>query len=542
MTVKPKNEINLTDEEISDLLDRLENHSLKEDDYQILIKLIKTLLWLNQSLKDKNLTIRRLRSMFNIKTETAERLFGLGGRGKPPKNPSDNAKDSSSSDKDNASDSDSENETPKGHGHRAASEYQNAKITLVAHETLKKGSLCPDCQKGKLFQLSPGTVLHIVGAPCLQMEIYKPERLRCSLCGKIFKAVLPEDLMKGSRAGDSAKVIVSLLKYRGGLPFYRQEKMQEMMGTPLSASSLWEMTKDLSENLLPIYASLCTEAAKGKILQNDDTTAKILSLMKERKEAEGTEKEEKRKGTFTTGILSTLDNDVQVALFFTGKKHAGENLADLLNERPEGLEPPIQQCDGSKTNYPKGQETYVANCASHARREFYDLSFIHPEVVLRVIGWFSKIFYHDKKAPEDPEERLKWHQQKSAPIMEEMKTYCNQLIENKEVEPNSSLGKAIGYLNNQWDGLTLFLRKPGVPLTNNATERLLKVFVLNRKNAYFYKTESGAKIGDTIMSVIETCILNEVNPWDYLLAIQKHEAEVKKNPEDWLPWKYQEAI
>ena len=376
MAVKTECEINLTEEEISDLLDRLENHSLTKDDYAILIRLIKTLIWLNRSLKDKNLTIRRLRSMFNIKTETAERLFGLGGGENPLNSQSgDTKEDSSSNDSDSDSndeaasaDSDSEDEgkeekeKPKGHGHRSASEYQNAKIIHIAHETLSKGDICPDCQKGKLFQLSPGTILHIVGSPWLEIEIYRPERLRCSLCGKIFKAMLPEDVMKGSRAGDTAKVIVSLLKYRGGVPFYRQEKIQKMLGTPIGASSLWGMTRDLAESLLPIYASMCSNAAKGKILQNDDTTAKILSLMKEREEAEGTEKEDKRKGTFTTGILSILENDVQVALFFTGRKHAGENLADILKERPEDLDPPTQMCDGLKSNYPKGQETDVANC------------------------------------------------------------------------------------------------------------------------------------------------------------------------------------
>ena len=126
--------------------------------------------------------------------------------------------------------------------------------------------------------------------------------------------------------------------------------------------------------------------------------------------------------------------------------------------------------------------------------------------------------------------------------MEKMKNYCNDLIEKKEVEPNSSMGKAIAYMNNHWEGLTLFLKVPGVPLTNNANERLLKRSVLNRKNAYFYRTESGAKIGDILMSTIETCVLNEVNPWKYLIAIQEHQSKVRKNPELWVPWRYEKEL
>ncbi len=71
------------------------------------------------------------------------------------------------------------------------------------------------------------------------------------------------------------------------------------------------------------------------------------------------------------------------------------------------------------------------------------------------------------RAPKDPEERLEWHQEKSGPAMQRIKKYCDGLVEQKKVEPNSSMGKAIAYLNNQLEAFTLFLRVPGVPLTNN---------------------------------------------------------------------------
>lgn len=126
--------------------------------------------------------------------------------------------------------------------------------------------------------------------------------------------------------------------------------------------------------------------------------------------------------------------------------------------------------------------------------------------------------------------------------MQEMKNYCDALIKQKEIEPNSSMGKAIAYLNNHWEELTLFLRMPGVPLDNNATERLIKQSVRNRKNAYFYRNETGAKIGDILMSVMETCILNNVNSWEYLVAIQEHQNDVRKNPALWVPWAYEARL
>lgn len=86
------------------------------------------------------------------------------------------------------------------------------------------------------------------------------------------------------------------------------------------------------------------------------------------------------------------------------------------------------------------------------------------------------MFANEKQAPSDPLLRLKWHQDHSAPVMQEMKNYCDALIKQKEIEPNSSMGKAIAYLNNHWEELTLFLRMPGVPLDNNAiVSRLLQI-------------------------------------------------------------------
>ena len=136
------------------------------------------------------------------------------------------------------------------------------------------------------------------------------------------------------------------------------------------------------------------------------------------------------------------------------------------------------------------------------------------------------------------EERLKYHQQHSAPIMGQLKIYCNNLLTAKKVEPNSSFGKAIKYLNNHWEGLTMILRNGRAPLSNNDGERTIKPSVLIRKNSYFYKTCWGAFVGDTLLSIIRTCNLNGINPYDYLIAVQANCLEAKKNPMNWLPWNY----
>jgi len=311
-----------------------------------------------------------------------------------------------------------------------------------------------------------------------------------------------------------------LLKYRGGVPFYRQGQIQEILGAPISASEIWSMTEDVANAVQPIYAAICMEAADAELVQNDDTAAKILSR---EKELSASKDKSERTGTFTSCIVAVLkDSEVKIGLFFTGWKHAGENLDELLKKRSKGLPSLIQECDALSRNVPENHETQLANCLAHLRRKFYELVDVWPREVTKIIGEFSCVFANERDAPKDPQECFKWHQEKSNPVMQRIKNFCDDLIQQKKVEPNSSLGKAIAYLNNHWEAFTLFLRVPGFPLTNNDCERLIKKAVLNRKNAYFFKNETGAKIADILMSVMETCVLNNVNPYNFLIAIQKH--------------------
>ena len=530
--------VDFTSEQIEILIERIEKKCLTEEDYPVLASLVRALVWLNISLQEKKITIQRLRKIFGIKTESAKKLLKLVGE--PNESETSSEEDNSFDETGEGQQSDAE-KTTKGHGHRSASEYPNARIVHIAHETLKKGDICPDCSSGRLSQLPAGSVIRIVGTPFLQIDLYKPERLRCSVCGKTFTARLPNEVALEPRADNSAKAIVCLMKYKAGVPFYRQAQMQEAVGSPVSASELWSMTKEVSEIVEPIHGCLCAQAANGELIHVDDTTNRVLSILLEQKENEARKDKDVRKGIHTTAILSKV-GEQQIALYFTGRKHAGENLEDLLKGRSDGLPTPIQECDALSRNRPKHAETDLANCLSHARRNFYELVDFWPKPVMKIIGHFKTIFMNDRSAPVSPEERLAWHQKHSSDLMDEIKRYSNELIDNKEIEPNSSFGKATRYLNNNWEGLTCFLRLPGVPLTNNACERLIKRAVLNRKNAYFFLTEAGAEIGDILLSIIETCTLNNVNSWDYLLAIQKYKDSVARNPSLWLPWNYQEQI
>ncbi|HRR85414.1 MAG TPA: transposase [Phycisphaerae bacterium] len=141
-----------------------------------------------------------------------------------------------------------------------------------------------------------------------------------------------------------------------------------------------------------------------------------------------------------------------------------------------------------------------------------------------------------------PEQRLAFHQAESGPIMEQLRAWCIRQFDERLVEPNSALGQAISYLLKHWEKLTLFLRQPGAPLDNNIVERALKRAILHRKNALFYRTLNGARVGDLFMSLIHTCQLNDVDPFDYLTELQRHAEDLAAQPENWMPWNYRKTI
>jgi len=284
---------------------------------------------------------------------------------------------------------------------------------------------------------------------------------------------------------------------------------------------------------------LVRQAAQGEVVHNDDTSMKILRLQRE--------PGDQRTGVFTSGIVATGPGQ-KIALFFTGRQHAGENLADVLRRRAAELRPPIQMCDALSRNTPKlagGVEILLAHCLAHGRRQFVEVAESFPSECRYVLEVLGEVYRHDALARDQdmtPEQRLRLHQEQSGPVMNQLYSWLEAQFSEKKTEPNSGLGKAITYLLRHWRGLTTFLREPGAPLDNNLCERALKKAVLHRKNALFYRTLNGAQVGDLFMTLIHTCELCGANAFDYLTELQRHALELEANPAAWMPWNYRDTL
>jgi hypothetical protein len=384
----------------------------------------------------------------------------------------------------------------------------------------------------------------------LSATVIELEQLRCNACGEIFTAALPEGVSP-TKYDEGAVAMIALLKYGAGIPFNRLQELQRGLGIPMPATTQWELVAEHSEVLQPAYQELVRHAAQGRVIHSDDTTMKILEFVGERRRKAieaGDIDPDQRVGLFTSGIVSLGDASngeatraPEIALFFTGHKHAGQNLEAVLRQRAPALAPPIHMCDALSSNTAGEFEALLARCVAHGRRTFVEIFDNFPEACRRVIEDLRTVYRVDGNTRTrglDPHERLALHKEQSAPVMQALHAWMKEQFAAKRVEPNSSLGKAIAYMLRHWEGLTLFLREPGAPLDNNTCERALKKAVLNRKNAYFYKTQYGAQVGDLYMSLIHTAERCGTSPFEYVRALLANAAAVKATPGEWMPWNY----
>ncbi|MFC1482348.1 IS66 family transposase [Myxococcota bacterium] len=540
-------------EELKAILARARTAPLSEEDLGKLEGAVDTLAFLTQELEAKGASIKRLRKLiFGASTEKTSQVTGKPTAGSAGGADSADEADGAAATGDggSAADADEQKKTKpkrKGHGRNGAADYRGAEKVKVAHESLKRGDACPECPKGKLYPLAdPAVLVRVTGMAPLNATVYELERLRCNLCGMVFTARAPEGV--GTvKYDETAAAMIALLKYGSGLPFNRLERLQRGLGIPLPASTQWEVVKAAADPLTPAYDEIIRQAAQGDVLHNDDTTMRILDLMGIRREkalAKGELEDEDRTGIFTSGIVSTTE-DHRIAVFFTGRQHAGENLADMLAKRAKELAPPIQMSDALSRNAPGDIETIVAYCIAHARRKFVDVAENFPDQVRHVLEELRKVYKNDsfaRKQQMSPDERLLFHQQQSGPVMDDLEEWLQKQLDEKQVEPNSTLGEAIGYMQEHWKKLTLFLQVPGAPLDNNIVERSLKKAILHRKNAYFYRSEDGARVGDVFMSLIYTAELCGADPFDYLVCLQRHADAVAGSPSDWMPWSYRATV
>jgi transposase len=500
--------IEITEDEINKRIDQIESANIDDDLRAFMLEALQALVILDKIVGMKETTIARLRKIFNKKIEK----FPAPGEPSPrPNTPH-----------------------PRGNnkGKNGQNDYPHAQKICHLHQTLKEGDQCPDCTRGKLQKYEPGIYIRISGNAPLKALIHETEKFRCNACLKIFEAEY--EGKEKPKYDEGAHAVIAMLKYGASVPFYRLEKIQKHLHTPMPASTQWDLMENLGNHLYPVWLSLLKMAAEGNKFFIDDTKAKVLALIKENKQ-----KNSARKGIFTTGLISKGDFG-EIILYLTGRNHAGENIDRIIKERKVNRQA-ILMSDALAANNVSDFEFLRSFCLAHGRRRFFDLNKKYEEACEFVLTKIKVAYANEKYCKEynlNPRDRLDYHQKNTEASFIELKSWCEDIIKGTEYEPNSDLCNEIKYLLKHWEGLTSFLRIEGAELDNNQLEQKLRLSVLNRKNWLFFKTELGALIGDIICSFIKTCEASKINPIEYFIWVMKNKILVKDKPDDFLPWKF----
>jgi len=556
--------VTLSAEEGEALIGRVHASGLCPRDCQVVEQVIRAYFWVVFALQEAKLSVQRLRRL----------LFGKGPKPEKPPAPevSSTSSDAVGKDEGGGELAPIDQETPglevaggaegsercdaeaspkpKG-GHRSgtgrlgADAYVGAERTACRHEELAVGQRCPVCGQGTLYELPPGVEIRIDGHALLSAMRYELHKLRCSACGQVFTAALPDE------AGDEkysarARAVLVVGRYYLGLPFYRLQGYQAMLGVPVSDATQWDQIEKVGDCSYVVFEYLERLAAQGELIHQDDTSVRILSLMEEnlklyaQADALGLSRPTERTGMFTTALVVKV-GERTICLYYSSRSHAGENLKALLEQRQAGRDKPLVMSDALSRNEADEDGLIRCHCLAHGRRQFSDLEDVFPTECQVVIEVLKQVFDHEDEARDrqlSPADRLTYHQAYSQPLMDDLKHWLQKQVDDRLVEPNSSLGKAMAYMQTHWETLTRFLSIPGAPLENNVVERALKLFIRQRKNSLFYRTEHSAYIASVLTSVIATCLYAGANALEYLVALQEHRTAVFTDPAAWLPWTY----
>jgi hypothetical protein len=467
---RPPNELHLSPDEGAALIERLEHNTLRAQDRYVLVQVVRWLFWLFFVVQEAKLSLKRLRTLVFGKPALASEVAvsevgGDGGEAAP-------GQEAAPADPGHApvrSPADARGAGARRGGHRpgqgrlGAAAYAGAARVACRHETLRVGEVCPVCGQGRLYMLPPGVEIRIDGNALLSAIRYELEKLRCSACGQIFTASLPREASE-EKYSARARAVLAVSRFYLGLPFYRVEGYQAMLGVPMPDATQWDQIERVADSAYRVFAHLEILAAQGELIYQDDTAVRILSLLVENRHLQaqaaalGLARSPERTGMYTTALVVKVGEQT-IYLYYSGRAHAGDNLKALLEQRQAGLDKPLVMSDALASNEADEAALIRCHCLAHGRRKFSELADVFPQECAVVLDVLQQVFDHEEATRVhqlSAQQRLAYHQVYSGPLMAGLQQWLQQQVDERLVEPNSSLGKAMAYMQGHWDTLTRF--------------------------------------------------------------------------------------
>lgn len=315
----------------------------------------------------------------------------------------------------------------------------------------------------------------------------------------------PANVLDKSIADVSLLTGLLIDKFLYHLPLYRQHQRIEACGIQIARSSLTNWTKRSIELLKPIYNSQLEHILLSKILAIDETPIKA-----------GRE----QKGKLKQGYFWPIFGDHQEICFTFSSSRSQKHLFDSLKKFTGTI---LSDGYSAYANYAKANEqTRHAQCWVHTRRKFEEALKEEPVGGAAALDYIGGLYAQEKTIREkglNETQALAHRQQHTQPIVDQFFAWVWEQRQRMDLLPSEAFTKALQYAHTREHALRVFLTDPNVPLDTNHVERALRVVPMGRKNWLFAWTEIGAEHIGIIQSLLTTCRLHDVNPYDYLVDV-----------------------
>ncbi|EKD73317.1 MAG: hypothetical protein ACD_45C00363G0001 [uncultured bacterium] len=301
-------------------------------------------------------------------------------------------------------------------------------------------------------------------------------------------------------AGTLAHVLIS--KYDDHLPLYRQAEIFERSDVHISRSTLCHWVIKSGQLLQPLMPVLQQNILQYDVGYADETRVQVL------KEPNRTAESQSYMWVFGGG-----PPDKRAWIYQYHASRAGSIPHTFWKDFTGYLH------TDAYAGYNGLTQITRVYCWAHARRRFAEIVKTTKKIgvaheTLKRIQQLYRLEEQARQANHTPEQILEMRQTQSKPLLEKLQVYLIEKAHN--TLPQSTLGKAIGYTLNHWDGLLNYLQDGRLEIDNNRTERCIKPFAVGRKNWLFSHSVSGVEASSVIYSLIETCKANDIDPYEYL--------------------------
>lgn len=323
--------------------------------------------------------------------------------------------------------------------------------------------------------------------------------------GAISCPPAPAGVLERSHADVSFLAGLVVDKFQYHLPLYRQHQRLADAGIEVSRGWLTQLVHRTAALLEPIYAAQLASIREGAVIAMDETPIKASR---------------KSRGRMKTSYYWPLYGDRDEVVFPWFASRASPHVPAVLGEYRGTL---LSDGYAAYARYVAQTGDVVhAQCWAHSRRHFVESETVEPELAAAALDQIGALYKQERKIADDQlsgEAKLAHRAEHSKPIVEAFFEWCEAQLQDQSLLPTSPFTKALAYALGRRAELSVFLDDPDVPIDTNHLERALRPIPMGRKNWMFCWSEIGAKHVGTLQSLLVTCRLHQIHPYDYLVDV-----------------------